>query len=275
MTPASATSLTSPRHKWSERSMIGKTSCLTISCLLLACGASKSGPAVPDAENSAASASVDKAEAAPEAEEEKDEPTGPMSIPTECHGGSDPCTANPKWVKRLCSDVYPGVALFLFQARSPFARGYVSARQVRAVNASGGVTSGEEWLQFDEEVVLLYHRKAQAGGIQVSGSGDSYEAMRLDGSCVSLGDDEVRTDVPPKPKHVQVPWRYIGDDMQEALRTLPGVKEAYIERRSECKGAFSGSVTDKCIKKDAALNTAIVAALKDAKTDLPQPEKRP
>jgi hypothetical protein len=254
--------------------MIGKTLCVALSCLVLACGGSGPEPASAPKEDTSKPPTNEDSGSDEEAAEQK-ESSGPMAIPTECHGGSDPCTANPKWVKRLCSDVYPAVALFLFQERSPFTRGYISARQVRAVNASGGVTSGEEWLEFDEEVVLLYHRKAQAGGIQVSGSGDSYEAIRLDGSCVSLGGDEVRTNVPPRPKHVKVPWRFIGEDMQDALRSLPGVKEAYIARRSECKGAFSGTVTDKCLKKDAALNSAIVAALNDTNTNLPQPENRP
>lgn len=269
-------SLTRTRRKWSEVTMIGKTVSLALSCLLLlpACGGSKAEPESPGSGAEPKASTKDDA-SADEEDEGENEAAGPMDIPTSCHKGGDPCTADPKWVRRLCSDVYPAVALFVFQEKSPFTRGYISARQVRAVNASGGVTSGEEYLQFDEEVVLLHYRPAASGGIQVSGAGDSYEAMRLDGSCVTLGDDEVRTNVPPKAKFVKVPWRFIGDDMQNALLAVPAIKTAYIARRTECKGAFSGTVTDKCIKRDEELDAAILSALKTGEIDLPQPQSRP
>ena len=239
-----------------------------------ACGGASPEPEAPEA----SAASEDEAaseEPADDAASEEETSSGPMAIPMECHDGNSPCTPDPKWVKKLCNDVYPAVALYLFQKSSPFTRGYISARKVKAVNASGGVTSGEEWLEFDEEVVFLYHRAASTGGMQVSGAGDGYEAMRLDGSCVTLGGDEVREHVPPNPKHVAIPWRYIGDDMQKALRSLPSVKDAYIARRQECKGAFSGTVSDKCVKKDKELNSAIIKALMSGEAELPLPELRP
>jgi hypothetical protein len=177
-------------------------------------------------------------------------------------------------VRKLCADVYPAVALYLFSKQSPFTHGYLS-RKTRAVNASGGATSGDEWLAFDEEVVLLHYRQADTGGIQVSGAGGGYEAMRLDGSCVTLGSDEVRLDVPPQPKYAKVPWRYIGDDMQDALREVPAVKEAYIARRKECKGAFSGNVSKQCVQRDEELNNTIIVALTSGEAQLPQPSLRP
>jgi len=177
-------------------------------------------------------------------------------------------------VKKLCQDVYPGVALYLFQSKSPFTHSYLS-RKTKAVNASGGATSGSEWLAFDEEVVLLYARIPSSSGIVVSGAEGGYDAMRLDGSCVTLDASEVTMDVPPSPKYTEVPWRYLGDDMEAALLKVPAIKEAYIARRKECKGAFSGEVSAKCVKLDAALNATIVASLKNGVTDLPQPASRP
>lgn len=200
--------------------------------------------------------------------------SGPWDIPGECHNSGDPCTPNPKWVKKLCEDVYPAVALYLFSKSSPFTHGYLS-RKTRAVNASGGATSGDEWLAFDEEVVLLYHRQEDLGGMQVSGSGGGYDALRLDGSCVTLGAEEVRLQRPPQPKYAKVPWRYIGEDMQDALRENEAIKEAYIERRKECKGAFSGSVTKACVTKDEKLNRVIIDALAGGTVEIPQPQSRP
>jgi hypothetical protein len=177
-------------------------------------------------------------------------------------------------VKKLCQDVYPGVALFLFSKASPFTHGYLS-RKTKAVNASGGATSGDEWLAFDEEVILLHHRAADLGGMQVSGAGGGYDAMRMDGSCVTLGSDEVRLERPPAPKYATVPWRFIGDDMQEALRKNEKISTLYRERRQECKGAFSGSVSKLCVTKDEQLNRAIIDALTSGTVDVPQPEFRP
>lgn len=240
---------------------------------LAACGGGTPEPEVPETSKESTASDTEESTKAESAAEP--EATGPLSISLECHNGDDPCTPDPKWVKKLCADVYPAVALYLFQKESPFTRGYISARKVKAVNASGGATSGEEWLVFDEEVVFLHYRQANTGGIQVSGGGGGYDALRLDGSCVTLGDDEVRTHRPPQPKYTKVPWRYIGDDMEDALRSVPSIRSAYIERRQECKGAFSGTVTDKCIKKDEALNRAIIEALQSGEAKIPLPSLRP
>jgi hypothetical protein len=143
------------------------------------------------------------------------------------------------------------------------------------VNASGGATSGDEWLLFDEEVVLLHYQGVETGGMQVSGAGGGYDALRLDGSCVTLGSEEVQLSRPPKPVYTAVPWRYIGDDMESALLTSEEIKEAYIARRKECKGAFSGEVSKNCVKRDEELNRTIVRVVVGGELDLPEPQLRP
>jgi hypothetical protein len=241
-----------------------------------ACGGTQKqteSPASSEADTSGDTSASDGTEQAAQADGAAPA-SGPWDIPNSCHNGSSPCTANPKWVKRLCDDVYPAVALYLFSSKSPFTHGYLS-RKTRAVNASGGATSGDEWLAFDEEVVLLHYRAEDTGGIQVSGASGGYEAMRLDGSCVTLGAEEVRLQKPPAPKYATVPWRYIGDDMQEALRKNESINSAYMERRKECKGAFSGEVSKKCVTRDEELNREIIKALSNGTVDLPQPELRP
>lgn len=249
--------------------------CALLLLLTLSCGGStkeaeSAAPAEPASDPEATSGTSQDGLG-----ESSEEPaSGPWDIPSKCHEGSSPCTPNPNWVKKLCMDVYPSVALYLFSNKSPFTHGYLS-RKTKAVNASGGATSGDEWLAFDEEVVLLYRRQEDLGGMQVSGAGGGYDALRLDGSCVTLGSDEVRLDVPPAPKYAKVPWRFIGDDMQSALNNVPAVKEAYIARRKECKGAYSGSVSSKCVTRDEELNTAIIKAITGGEADLPAPIHRP
>jgi hypothetical protein len=170
--------------------------------------------------------------------------------------------------------VYPAVALYLNQPDLPFTKAYLS-RKTKAVNASGGATSGDEWLKFDEQVLLLYHRSSEMGGMQVSGASGGYDAMRWDGSCVTLDSTEVRLAVPPKPLHAKIPWRYLGDDVQDALKSVDSIKQAYITRKQECKGAFSGSVSKKCVDADEALNAEIVRAIESGDAKLPVPERRP
>lgn len=251
-------------------------STLVTGLVLAACGGSEktaASPSLPDESGTEESAAEGAAEAKTEGAQES-ETSDSRAIPNTCHGTEEPCTADPKWVKKLCSDVYPAVALYLNQPESPFARGYLT-RKTRAVNASGGVTSGAEWLEFDEQVVLLVHREADTGGIQVSGAGGGYDAVRWDGSCVTLGAEEVRTQEPPSPKHAEIPWRYLGHDVQDALKEVPQVREAYIERKRECKGVYSGSVSKKCVQKDQALMKAIVLAVQNGEADVPVPELRP
>lgn len=242
---------------------------------LAGCGGSQKQPETEaDAPRDASLETASAPAAGAESPLDEGPANGPWDIPKECHGGAEPCTPNPKWVKKLCKDVYPGVALYMFSKSSPFTHGYLS-RKTKAVNASGGATSGDEWLAFDEEVVLLHHREADLGGMQVSGAGGGYDAMRLDGSCVTLGAEEIRLERPPAPKYAKVPWRYIGDDMQDALRENENIKTLYIERRKECKGAYSGSVSQLCVKKDEQLNRAIVDAVTGGDVEVPQPEFRP
>lgn len=245
---------------------------LTILALSLsACGGASKAPDAPASEPQSADPEDD---ATPEDPEKVVEESGPAAIPASCHREGPVCTADPKWVRKLCSDLYPDVALYLFQKSSPFTHGYIT-RKTKAVNASGGVTSGDEWLAFDEEVVLLYHRAPNANGIQVSGAEGGYEAIRLDGSCVTLDSNEVTLSVPPKAKYATIAWRYLGDDTVEQLKAHRPIFEAYVARKKECKGAFSGEVSKKCVDLDAKLNQKIVGSLKDGSLILEPPAKRP
>jgi hypothetical protein len=200
-------------------------------------------------------------------------PGGPLSVPSQCHGASEPCTADPSWVRKLCADLYPDVALYLFRKDAPFSHGYLT-RKTKAVNASGGVTSGDEWLAFDEEVVILLHRKS-SGGIQVSGAEGGYDALRADGSCVTLDSTEVTLTRPPQAKYASVQWRHLGDDIQAALKANSTVFDAYVARKRECKGAYTGDVSKKCVDLDAKLNALILGGLKAGTVSLPEPKKRP
>ena len=238
----------------------------------VACGGSK-----PEAETAAdpaseptKSAPEESAAAEPEARESSAASSG---IPKECTKKDGTCLPPKGFVQKLCASSYPAVALYMFANHSPWPRGYLRGR-TKAWNASGGA-SDNGWLEFDEEVLVIAERKSDMGGMQVSGTGNaSYDALRWDGSCVTLSSDEVTLDKPPSPKAAKVEWRFLDDNVQEALRADSAVNEAYLARRKECKGATSGDVSMKCVKADEKLSAAIVSYLRGGAA-LPEPTKRP
>lgn len=241
--------------------------------VLVACGGSQREAEAPsearaDLAEESEPATVDAAEDAELAEE-----SAAAELPERCHAEGDLCLPDPKWVKRLCNDVYPNVALHLFREGSPWTRGY-STRKVKAWNASGGATSGDEWVAFDEEVILLYARSANLGGMQVSGASGGYDALRWDGSCVTFSGEEVTTRPPPRAKYGRVEWRYLEPEIRDALREDDAVNNAYRARRQECKGAFSGTVSKKCVEADEALVASIITAVRRG-IELPKPQKLP
>ena len=81
-------------------------------------------------------------------------------------------------------------------------------------------------------------------------------------------------DKPPTPKNARIDWRYLDDNVQEALRTDADVNEAFQARRKECKGATSGEVSLKCVKADDKLSATIVKAIRGG-VKLPEPTKLP
>jgi hypothetical protein len=237
---------------------------------LVACGGGKPAQAPPAADEPAAGS-----QPAPGAED-KPEPAaassgGDQHVPTKCFKSGALCLPDPQFVKRLCNGRFPAVGLYLF-ANPSWTRGYLT-RKTQAWNASGGASAGG-WVEFDEEVLLLYARVPDAGGMQVSGAGGSYDALRWDGSCITLQSEEVTTSKPPAPKYPPIDFRFLDDDTQEALRKDDKINQAWRERRKECKGATSGDVSSKCVKADDLLTRSVIAFVRGS-GDLPEPKKRP
>ena len=87
------------------------------------------------------------------------------AIPRRCGRKKGECLPPSRWVKRLCEDVYPDVALHMFRPGTPWKRLYMLAR-AEAFNASGGVSLIGEKLEPGEEVIALRRRK-NGGQFQV------------------------------------------------------------------------------------------------------------
>jgi hypothetical protein len=246
---------------------------ICLSQLVLACGGAQTQAAPATAPNPSepeASEEVAASDAPPETEAAA--PAEQSGIPTQCGGKGATCVPPARWVQKLCSDVFADVALYMFQQGTPWQRVYLT-RETEAVNASGGASVGGK-LAFDEEVLVLVHRGGDGGGVQVGSGGGSYDALRWNGSCVSLDGEEVTTTVPPSPKTSRIEWRWLGDDVQEALRADEEVNKTYIARKNECKGVTMGSVSKKCEVLDNKLIDVVVKSVRGG-TKVPSPKAQP
>jgi hypothetical protein len=176
-------------------------------------------------------------------------------------------------VKRLCAKAYPELALYFFRKGSPWRRAYLAVKEAAPFNGLGG-PSADEKLVFDEELLVLSEKKADTGGMQVSGAGASYDVLRWDGTCATISAEETRLVGPAKPKHATIPWRSLEDATQEAMKQNEKLAAVVSERKKECKGATMGSVSAKCEQADRKLNELVVEAVRGG-VAIPLPAKQP
>jgi len=197
----------------------------------------------------------------------------PPKLPTTCTpaGPKKLCTPDADFAKRACSAEYPDAALALFLKGTPWTRGYLT-RDVDAWNATGGRTHSAKVL-FDEEVIVLQHRQAEAKGgvvMVVNGETGSYDVLRWDGSCVSVMADELTTHRPPQPKRAAIPWRRLDEGTRTALLSGPKVKASFDAVGKACDGTNEA----KCAQAQSALTGAIVEFVRGG-GELPEPAHRP
>jgi hypothetical protein len=235
-------------------------------------GCGSSGGKEPATPVAAPEKAVDTTE--PKAEAAKAEPSESAdtgTIPTKCESEGDVCKISKKFLDRLCQSTFPNVALVLFQSGTPWTHGYLT-RKTEAWNAEGGASKGG-FVEFDEEVLLLSSHAPPKGGMQVSGAG-GYQALRWDGSCVTLASEEVTMNKPPSAKHSRIEWRFVEDGMRDALRKDHSVDEYAVAVKRECKGVSVGDVSKKCVDADTKLGDAIVKYV-ESSSGLPEPAKLP
>ena len=246
-----------------------KPSFFSLTLFVAACGAAQTSPPAQPAPVAPPS----EAAATPEpSSEPKPSAAEPITVPTSCVKSGRFCLPEQKFSKRMCNAGSPSLALYLFGNSFGYTRGYLT-RKTQAWNAAGGA-SDNSFLEFDEEVLLLVERGGDAGGMQVSGAGGGYEALRWNGLCVTLAKEEVTLDKPPAPKTAKVEWRFLDDNVQAALREDSTINAAVTKRRQECKGAVSGDVSLTCVKADDRLTQVLVDYLRKG-GKVPVPSKLP
>jgi hypothetical protein len=213
------------------------------------------------------------------AEETKEaKPDEPAPLPTSCSAESTLkdtklCLPPPAYAKKLCTGVYPEVALNLFGKGTTWTRVYL-AGDVEAWNASGGRANRTK-LAFDEEVLVLgKHGAGAGGGIVMTGAQASYDVLRWDGSCVSVMEGELTTRRPPAPKPADVVFSRLEESTRHALLAAPKVKATHEALFKACTSVSTPVEKKACEKADRAFSLAIVDAVRTG-TALPAPARRP
>jgi hypothetical protein len=163
----------------------------------------------------------------------------------------------------------------MFRGGSPWKRLYSRAR-APAYNGAGGRSLSDERVEKGEELIALRRNSDghnSSAGERPVGETAGYDMLRWTGSCITLHDGEYSTRAPRRRVHARVEWRWLGDEVRSALTNDGTVKEAYVARRKECKGATFGEVTKKCVEREDSLVAAIVDYVR-AGGQLPEPNER-
>lgn len=244
------------------RSVVRRTSVFALA--LLATAACASPPAPPP----------EHPRPEPIVEVEPEPEISVSSIPEACADEGETCLPPSAWVNKLCSGVYPEVALHMFKKGSPWTRLFAKAR-APAFNTAGGAPSlAEENIDMHEELIALRRNTESRGGMQMGSEIAGYDVLRWNGSCVTLHDGEFSTKRPRRLTHSRIDWRWLSDPIREALQSDDRVHQAYLARRKECRGVTLGRVTKSCVKQDDALVDAIVAYVRNGGA-LPEPTEHP
>ncbi|HEY6080859.1 MAG TPA: hypothetical protein VIW29_18725 [Polyangiaceae bacterium] len=238
---------------------------MTLVLLLVGCGST--------AANGEASSAAD----------EKAEPAAAVSggakkkrIPMKCAKGKKyqgECVPPSGWVKRLCDDVYPDVALHMFSPGTPWKRLYMLAR-AEPFNASGGASLLGERLERGEEVIALKRRSADEGEIQVGDNNAGYDILRWNGACATIHDGDFAEDRPSRILQSKVEWRRLGLPLRLQLEAQPAIGAAYEARRKSCHGFSMGTVSGECERNDKLLMQELVRYIQTG-PELPEAARLP
>jgi hypothetical protein len=175
------------------------------------------------------------------------------------------------WVKKLCEDVYPDVALHMFAPTSPWQRFYM-LQNADPFNASGGASLMGDKMRRGEEVIAL--RRHSPGGTFSTSDIGGYTVLRWNGACATVHDGEFRIKPLSTMGHARLEWREIGLPIRLALEADPQVGATYEARRRSCKGISLGRVCADCEESSKELVAEVVRYVRDG-GKLPKPAKLP
>ena len=232
---------------------------LALLLLLANCSAAKEKPA-----KSAPTAGAKQRAAKPKAAPKK-----PL-YPRRCASPKGDCVPPQEWVKKLCDDIYPDLALHLFSARTPWRRLYMTAR-AEPFNASGGMSLMGDRMEPGEEVIAL--RRRDEGGLQMNDTA-GWDVLRWNGACATIHDGDFTDNEPGTVRGAPIDWRRLSLEMRLALEADADVGAIYEIRGQKCKGKSVGKVSDECEDYDKRLRSIVVTRVREG-IKLPKPAKVP
>ena len=121
------------------------------------------------------------------------------------------CTPPVEFAERLCSGVYPEVALHLFAPKTVWKRAYLQ-RSFQAWHVGGRGELRE--LRAGEEVLIV--KLGRSADKNLTG-GQAFDVLRWDGTCVSLMEDELTFRRPPSAVPANIPWKRLDAAYQEVF----------------------------------------------------------
>lgn len=205
-----------------------------------------------------AAAKVTSAETAPAAPE-KPEVETTNEVPSSCADKAS-CAMPSAFVDVVCKHKFPDLPLFVFAGRMPWKHLYVKAEYVEPVNPYGGEQS-EAWMKFGEEVVVLRKKGSGASkGVQISGPSD-VDVLRWDGTCATIREEMLVSYVPAPMQSPRIIWKYLDQNLQEALLKNGVVARAREAERKSCRDSSATHPTPTCEKAMQKLTDAIVLAV--------------
>jgi hypothetical protein len=195
----------------------------------------------------------------------------PPPYPVRCAKKKGECLPPADWVKKLCNDIYPDLALHLFAPSTPWKRLYMTAR-AEPFNASGGMSLMGDPMRPGEEVIALARRE-DSGRIQM-GDTAGYDVFRWNGACATIHDGDFTTEEPNEVRHANIEWRRLGLPLRLALEAEPSIGEVYETRHSKCRGKSIGKVSRECVEYDGLLTAEVVRYVRNG-GKVPKPTKVP
>jgi hypothetical protein len=191
-------------------------------------------------------------------------------VPNRCVQRKNACMPPIQWAEKLCGDVYPDLALYMFREGTPWTRFYMKLG-LNAVNGWGPTV--DEDMVAQEEVLVINHRLTR-DSIEVEGSLGTYDVFRWNGSCVTLDVNEVTSRTPSSPRNSRIEWKALSNPMQEALMKDSTIANSFEERRKACKGASVGLVTQRCEELDKEFMHNVAEYVRNTE-ELPEPSALP
>jgi hypothetical protein len=202
-------------------------------------------------------------------------PAPAAKLPQLCTGTGKGCYPPEDFVGLLCQEKYSGVAIKMFDKAAPWQHVYLKVRDVAPVNSHGGPTASTrlEWL---EEVIVLRLRPNKYRQM-VADMPQSYDVLRLDGTCATLAEDEFTTRRPPLPylpRYAPFVWAQIDPAIRRALSQDVKVEKARQGQTELCLGTILTGGSGACREATQQLARAILNAVNNG-SPLPLPEELP